>query len=105
MENYLMLNGKRIELTAEQIATLVGKKEKDPFERAEIGGKYFYIDNDGLVEEAEELYTGIDGARYKIGNYCTDKELMEQRAVHETLNRRLWRDSMQITKQHPEFRW
>ena len=32
-ENYIMLNGKRIDLTAEQIETLVGKKKKDPFER------------------------------------------------------------------------
>jgi hypothetical protein len=32
--------------------------------------------------------------RYNVGNYCTDKALMEQRALHETLNRLLWRYSM-----------
>ena len=31
--------------------------------------------------------------RFFVGNYCTDKSLMEQRALHETLNRLLWRYS------------
>ena len=94
MENYLMLNGKRIDLTAEQIETLVGKKEKDPFERVK-GGAYCYIDNDGRVETQWDEFVGIDNDRYEAGNYCTDKELMKQRALHETLNRLLWRYSMQ----------
>ena len=33
--------------------------------------------------------------KHNIANYCTDKVLMEQRALHETLNRLLWRYSMQ----------
>lgn len=94
MENYIMLNGKRIDLTAEQVETLVGKKEKDPFERVK-GGAYCYIDNDGRVETQWDEFVGIDNDRYEAGNYCTDKELMEQRALHETLNRLLWRYSMQ----------
>ena len=93
MENYIMLNGKRIDLTAEQIETLVGKKEKDPFERAEEES-YFYIDGDGCVEEEEESWAFYDNDRYLVANYCTNKELMEQRALHETLNRLLWRYSM-----------
>lgn len=94
MENYIMLNGKRIDLTAEQVETLVGKKEKDPFERVK-GGAYCYIDNDGRVETQWDEFVGIDNDRYEAGNYCTDKELMKQRALHETLNRLLWRYSMQ----------
>ena len=43
MENYIMLNGKRIDLTAEQIETLVGKKEKDPFERVRDCKNYYMI--------------------------------------------------------------
>ena len=94
MENYLMLNGKRIDLTAEQIETLMGKKVKDPFKRVK-GGKYFYIDSDGKIEVEWDEMTELDNDRYLIGNYCTDRELMEQRALHETLNRLLWRYSMQ----------
>lgn len=89
-----MLNGKRIDLTAEQIETLVGKKEKDPFERVK-GETYCYIDNDGRVETQWDEFVGIDDDRYEAGNYCTDKELMEQRALHVILNQQLWRYSMQ----------
>ena len=32
---------------------------------------------------------------FAVGNYCTDKELMEQRALHVILNQQLWRYSMQ----------
>lgn len=95
MENYIMLNGKRIELTQEQIETLVGKKEEDPFERVEFGELYSYINSLGQVIPTHYGDEKFDGARYDIANACTDKELMEQRALHETLNRLLWRYSMQ----------
>ena len=95
MENYLMLNGKRIELTAEQIETLVGKKEKDPFERVEHNCAYCFIDTDGKVEWENDVNISYDVERYEAGNYCTDKELMEQRALHVILNQQLWRYSMQ----------
>lgn len=37
----------------------------------------------------------MDGDRgaFERANYCTDKAMMEQRALHETLNRLLWRYS------------
>ena len=95
MENYLMLNGKRIDLTAEQIETLVGKKEKDPFERAGDKEAYYFTSWDGRIIATDERFTIDDDRCYAIANYCTDKELMEQRALHETLNRLLWRYSMQ----------
>jgi hypothetical protein len=95
MENYIMLNGKRIDLTAEQIETLVGKQEKDPFERVKTGKIYYFVDYDGCVEFVDDCLASADNDRYAVGNYCTDKELMEQRALHETLNRLLWRYSMQ----------
>ena len=31
--------------------------------------------------------------RFNTANYCRDKAIMEQRALHETLNRLLWRYS------------
>lgn len=93
-ENYIMLNGKRVDLTEEQIEKLGLKVEKkeDCFKRA---NKYYFISNAGnvLCENDFEHWMGID--RYEIANYCTDKTLMEQRALHETLSRLLWRFSMQ----------
>ena len=94
MENYLMLNGKRIDLTAEQIETLVGKKEKDPFVRFK-GGEYLYIDSDGKIEVEWDEMTELDNERFAVGNHCADEELMKQRRLHEILNRVLWRYSMQ----------
>ena len=95
MKNHLMLNGKRIKLTAERIKMLVGKKEKDPFERVETGKIYYFVDYDGCVEFVDDYLASADNDRYAVGNYCTDEELMKQRALHETLNRLLWRYSMQ----------
>ena len=94
MGNYIMLNGKRIDLTAEQIETLVGKKEKDPFER-NIGERYFYVSGGGFAQEALDTDYDADCQRFDAANYCTDKELMEQRALHVILNQQLWRYSMQ----------
>jgi hypothetical protein len=95
MENYLMLNGKRIDLTAEQIETRVGKKEKDPFERVERGEMYYYIEYDGKINGDRDTGTDDDYKCFDVANYCTDKELMEQRALHVILNQQLWRYAMQ----------
>lgn len=95
MGNYLMLNGKRIDLTQEQIETLVGKKEKDPFKRVGEREEYYYIEYNGKVDKAFENNISTDDECHSIANYCTDKELMEQRALHETLSRLLWSYSIQ----------
>ena len=93
MKNYLMLNGKRIDLTEEQIKTLGFEVKKDYFER---GGRYFYITAQGNVTNDFDTNVCLTSAcRYKVGNYCTDRKIMEQRALHETLDRLLWRFSMQ----------
>lgn len=94
MENYIVINGKKAELTEEQIEKLGIKVEKDIFQRGEYV-KYFFIDYDGTVESDTDEGSSVDTDYFKIANYCTDKTLMEQRALHETLNRLLWRYSMQ----------
>ena len=92
-DNYLVLNGKRIDLTEEQIKTLGIELKKSPFER---GGEYFYITPQGNVTNDFESNGCLTSEyRYKVGNYCTDEEIMKQRALYETLNRLLWRFSMQ----------
>ena len=91
-DNYIMLNGKRIDLTDEQIKTLMAEEKKNPFERSDCGD-YYYIDYCGGVCISTEEYTVGDNEFYAVANYCTDKAMMEQRALHETLNRLLWRYS------------
>ena len=93
-ENYIMLNGKRVDLTEKQLEKLGLKVEKkeDCFKKA---NKYYFISNTGDILRENDVKHWADVDRYKIANYCTDKELMQQRALHETLSRLLWRFSMQ----------
>lgn len=106
MENYIMLDGKKIEIgaeLAEMLAQAVKQEPKkvDPFARTAEGYLYYYIDSDGEVvatsddSAAPDAFAPTDSERYAIANYCTDSQLMEQRALHETLNRLLWRYSEQ----------
>lgn len=96
-ENYIMLNGKRVDLTDEQLKALglYEEPKKSPFERVEIRKTYYNISTAGDVVSSYESNDDYDNGRYKTANYCTDKELLKQRALHETLNRLLWRFSMQ----------
>ena len=64
------------------------------FERQTEGAGYYYIGKDGVVHKTTELGTSLDDKRYEIGNYCTNKDLLEKRAVEETLLRKMWRFSL-----------
>ena len=90
-----MLNGKRVDLTDDQIEKLGLKIKTNCFERVKEGEIYYRI-YEGVGIEFVENHNGIlDNERYNAANYCTDKDLMQQRALHETLSRLLWRFSIQ----------
>lgn len=93
-ENYIVINGKKAELTPEQLKALGLEKETNSFKR-EIGKKYWMILGDGYVESFIDNEDDSDDEFYEVANYCTDREMMEQRALHETLDRLLWRYSME----------
>lgn len=104
MENYICINGKKAELTEEQMKALgIELPKPSPFERvcnhANDFYHYYFISSYGFVTEATdrgfENGNGNDDLRYRTANYCTDEALMKQRALHETLNRLLWRYSME----------
>lgn len=94
MENYIVINGKKAELTKEQLVALGIEIEKEnPFK---FNPDYYFIDSMGEINHDYcSIGCSTSELRYNVGNYCTDKALMEQRALHETLNRLLWRYSMQ----------
>lgn len=98
MENYLMLDGKKYELSPELANALRScvdpePEKENPFER-HLDANYFHVDQYGDATGCyKDRYDDIDGKLYAVANYCTDKALMEQRAMHETLNRLLWRYS------------
>ena len=94
-ENYIMINGGKLELTPEQVAALTAEPVKDdPFERR-IDREYCCICCDGKIERAIDEYDTLDNDCYAVANYCRDEEKMKQRALHETLDRLLWRYSEQ----------
>ena len=96
MENYLVLNGQKIELTPEQyqeVCNAVSLKEKSSFDRKEKDETYYYIDNDGIVDSIKDRGWVADDFRYENANYCSNKDLMMKRSNYEALERVLWRFS------------
>lgn len=96
MTNYICINGKKAELTEEQMRALgIELPKRSPFKRGNFGDTYYYIHMDGDVcADDEDGYTE-DEMLFNVANYCTNEAIMEQRALHEILNRLLWRYSME----------
>ena len=97
MENKITIDGKEYKLSAELVEKIkaeVTEQEKQDkknlFERKR-GSQYYYTTSFWNVCEDVDTSTMTDDARYRAANYCCDKGLMKQRALHETLNRLLWR--------------
>lgn len=107
MENYIMFEGNKIPLTDKQIEMLRDSKKpeeakKNPFERQlHWGDKYYAISERGIASEYTEVGNVYNRTHFATANYCTDKGLMVQRALHEILNRLLWRFSMENGGENP----
>jgi hypothetical protein len=105
MENYICINGKKAELTEEQLKALgIELPKRNLFERVVSNNvndfySYYFITSMGTVNEAVDHGfdngNGNDELRYRAANYCTDHDLIQQRAYNETLSRLLWRYSME----------
>lgn len=94
-ENYIMLNGKKIELTDEQIKLIQTSMEKEsPFDRTKRFNTYFFVDSDFEAGFATECSSVTDYNLYNCANYCTDENIMKQHALHMLLNNLLWKYSM-----------
>ena len=94
--NYLVINGKRVDLTEEQIKQLgIENKKKSPFDRVDKYKEYWYINNLGYLDYYTDGRSRTDNGLFNISNYCTDKALLTTRAKEEVLSRLLWRFSME----------
>lgn len=94
-ENYIMLNGKKIPLTDEQVKLFQADvPEKSPFDRADLNDKFYFVESDFNCLRTIENNTELDNYLFECGNYCTDKGIMKQHALHMKLNNLLWRYSM-----------
>lgn len=101
MDNYICIDGVKVLLNDSQISELraiLEKKETKKnslFERQKYDNDYYFINSFGEVDYSSELNYSCDSARYDNANYCTNEELLKQRALEEILARRLWRYSME----------
>ena len=101
MDNYICIDGVKVLLNDSQISELRAILEKreteknSPFKRQKYGDDYYHITSTGEVTSFSELDYPSDLARYDNANYCTDEELLKQRALEEILARLLWRYSME----------
>lgn len=89
-ENYIVINGKRVELTEKQLKMLgVEIERKNPFERVANGDKYFYIDKYGSTQSWEEDHDGSDDSLVDCCNYFNDEDFARQVALRQLLYRKL----------------
>ena len=89
MNNYAVINGKRIELTEDQVKTLGVEVRKNPFERVDRGEDYFYINRYGDVNYYEHDEDFEDDLLSQTANYFNDKDFAQQVALHQLLYRKL----------------
>lgn len=84
----------RIDLLGNMLAKVEAEPEpKSPFARVEVGEHYFLISGEGKICTNSERGDHFDGNCHAVANYCTDRDLLQQRAWHEELSRLLWRYS------------
>ena len=101
MDSYICIDGVKVLLNDSQISELraiLEKREtkKSPlFERQSYGDEYCFINSIGEVGSSCDFTYDYDLTRHNNANYCTDEELLKQRALEEILARRLWRYSME----------
>ena len=98
--NKLILDGVEYKLSDELVAKLreeiaindAVRRDPTVFDRMD-GKRYYFVDKVGDVATYIDDGVTTDDALYAAANYCRDEEMMNQRALHEKLNRFLWRYS------------
>lgn len=90
MENYIVIGGKKAELTEEQLKKLgIEPKRKNPFDRVEVGERYFIITDYSSVNDYKDMDDEEDNIFHENANYFNDEDFANQLLFHEFLNRRL----------------
>lgn len=88
-ENYIVINGKRLELTKEQLKALGIEVRKNPFERVAKSEMYCYIDSFNEVHCVADDADNSDDMSFECSNYFNDETFAKQIALHHLLYRKL----------------
>lgn len=91
----LMIDGKEVALTKEQIKALgIDVDDGCVCDRANDGSFYF-VSDECNVEKMVDRHSVFSSAKYECGNYYRDESYAEQVALHQKLNNLLRRYSEQ----------
>lgn len=88
-ENYIVINGKKAELTNEQMELLGIKVRKNPFERVSKNESYYNISDRAHVACYTDAEDEVDQGLYNAVNYFNDLQFANQVALHQLLYRKL----------------
>ena len=90
MENYIVIGGKKAELTEEQLKALgIEPKRKNPFDRVGLGERFFIISSFNGVSDYKDTDSEEDNIFHENANYFNDEDFANQVLLHELLNRKL----------------
>ena len=112
MENYIVINGKKAELTEDQLKQLGIEVEKESEEKMDTpfnselkeGDIYFVITTDEGVKTS--FYDSItDKHRLNNVNSFNDKDFAKQVYLHELLNRKLLKYAYDNNAEDCEWNW
>lgn len=88
-ENYIVINGKKMDLTEEQLKRLGIAVRKNPFERVKNGKTYWCVDENNDLCDYREQADFTDTSLYDAVNYFNDDAFANQVALHQLLYRKL----------------
>lgn len=92
MENYIVINGKKAELTKEQLKQLgieVEEKRNSPFDRVSGSESYYFISAEDNIDITSEAYIEVDQLYFDSANYFNDTDFANQVMLHQQLYRKL----------------
>lgn len=93
MKNYIVINGKKAELTEEQLKQLLGievkKKRNNPFnDQSKVDNIFYCVTSDGVrLNDDNDYNYNVD--MITAANSFNDKDFANQVYLHELLNRKL----------------
>ena len=98
-DNYAVINGKRVELTDEQVEAIsaeIVEMKINPFNRMGLGSYYYVPHYDGTARTFTEDNGMTDTFMHLNSNYFNDKDFAKQVALHQLLYRKLLKFSYGI---------
>lgn len=89
-DNYIVINGKKVELTNEQMKALgIAPDTKNPCARVERGNRYYYINGLSTISTMSEDGLSYDQRFVDVANYFNEYEFAQKVNLQQLLYRKL----------------